>query len=372
MTGRDGRPGGLTPGIAELAQVAPKVDLHCHLTGSVTITVLTELLARAGRPADTAALRDAYNLAAEPPATREEKFFRGLDLVAALLHTPDDLAFAVYALATAGARDGGLRYLELFVNPTALCRAGMTFRQMRDGLLDGARAALADNGVIVRFIACFLRDEPLGFAEQMLDELIEHRVDDFIGVGLDGPELLPDTEAARFAAVYRRAGAAGFRRTAHLTETGPEDLAVCLDELGCDRIDHGYPVVDDPAVLERARQSGVGFTCCLTITRDILGGVDPRFGSAPTHPTTAMLQAGLPIAFGTDDGALVGTDIGAEYATAARWYSWDAADLRKAAMRGLDLAWLDESDKRAMRAGFTGELDVLLSADATSTRTVLS
>jgi len=344
--------------VGALARVAPKVDLHCHLTGSVTLDTLVELAGQRSAGLDVDHLRRAYDLASEPPETREDKFFRGLDLVAEYLATPDHLAFAVHRLAAHSAM-GGLRYLELFVNPTALMRTGMSFTEVRDGLVEGARTSLTDSNVIVRFIACFLRDESLATADQMLDALIAHRVDDFIGVGLDGPELLPGTEPARFAEVFSRAGKAGFRRTAHLTETSAQDLEVCLDALGCDRIDHGYPIAEDARMLTRARESGVAFTCCLTITRDILGGLDPRFRDARAHPITTMLDAGLPIVFGTDDGALVDTDIGTEYALAVDWYGWNIDDVRAASMRGLDAAWLDDSDRRELRLTFGREFEAL-------------
>lgn len=340
-----------------LALSVPKVDLHCHLTGSIRPQTLIELARQRQREIDVPKLLDTFDLASAHGAAMEEKFFQGLDIVASFLQTPDDLAFAVYMLARDSAQSGNLRYLELFVNPTALMRTGMTFVQVRDGLLEGARLAHSEASVTVRFIACFLREEPTPFAEQMLDELIAHRTDEFIGVGLDGPENLPSSAHGRFAGVYDLAGRAGFKRTAHLTETAPTDLVVCLEQLGCDRIDHGYPIVDDPQMLDTLTRSSVPVTCCLTITRKILGEVDERYLNGDTHPTAELIKAGVPVTLGTDDGAMVNTDIGREYILAAEWFGWDFDGLRAMSLSGLDAAWLDDSERASWRSSFTKELD---------------
>jgi adenosine deaminase len=349
--------------LADLARRVPKVDLHCHLTGAIRPDALLELAATKGRRLDAAKLRDTFDLASAGDTEREDKFFAGLDIVAGLLTRPEDLAFAVQSVAGYGAAQGNLKYLELFVNPTALMRTGMSFRQVRDGLLDGARTAQIDHDVTVRFIACFLREESTAYAEQMLADLLQYRTEEFLGVGLDGPENLPSSPHARFADVFRRAGAAGLKRTAHLTETSASDLTVCLDQLGCDRIDHGYPVMDDPAMVARLRAAATPVTCCLTITRDIIGPVDARFTTAVTHPTTQMIQAGIPFSLGTDDPAMVGTNIGTEYALATEWWGWDFDALAAMSLYGLDAAWMDTTDRAAWRKRFEAELAALRDAD---------
>lgn len=333
----------------EFARRIPKVDLHCHLTGSIDLEFALELAAEA-ESHTSEDIRRAYDLQASDPRHREEDFFVSLDIVAGLLRTPDHLATAAYRIAHNGSQRGNLRYLELFVNPTALQRTGMSFVEVRDGLLAGASRAEEEIGVTVNFIACFLRDEPLELSERMLDDLITHRTPKFVGVGLDGPEDQDAFRPSNFIDLYHRAAEAGFHRTAHFTESEPRDLAVCLDKLGCERIDHGYPIIDDPAMLERGVASAVPFTCCPTITRDISSGLDARYLQPETHPIGIMRAAGINMVFGTDDGALVGTDIGTEYALISEWYGLTESDARIAALRGIEASWASPQTKAALRA----------------------
>jgi adenosine deaminase len=346
--------------LADLARAVPKVDLHMHYTGSIPPDALVELAQGKECGIDRSRVMDAYDLASVSGVAKEEKFFESLDLVASVLQEPDDLAFGVHAATGFAARHGNLKYTEMFVNPTALMRTGMSFLQVRDGLLEGARASEEDHGVVVRFIACFLREEPTDMAEHMLDELIQYRTDEFVGVGLDGPEYLATSHPSRFAGVYDRAARAGLRRTAHFTETNSQDLVVYLDELGCERIDHGYPLMDDDAMVARFKQAGLPVTCCLTITRDILGEVDERYLRADSHPTTKMLEVEIPVSLGTDDPALVATEIGSEYALAADWWAWDSEKLKMMALSGIDASWLDDGEKREWRTRFEKEIADLI------------
>ncbi len=135
-----------------LAHSVPKVDLHCHLTGSIDLEFALELAESAGTPAADQVKR-AYDLAAVPADSREDHFFESLDVVAELLRTPGQLETAVYRIAQRGVVSGNLRHLELFVNPTALQRSGMTFLQVRDGLVSGVRAVKADLGISAGLIA---------------------------------------------------------------------------------------------------------------------------------------------------------------------------------------------------------------------------
>lgn len=41
-----------------------------------------------------------------------------------------------------------------------------------------------------------------------------------------------------------------------------DNLRTVLDTIGMDRIDHGTNIVEDPALVARVREQGIGLTCC--------------------------------------------------------------------------------------------------------------
>ncbi|MEU3619529.1 hypothetical protein ABZ725_45660 [Streptomyces sp. NPDC006872] len=345
--------------VRELSRTLPKVDVHCHLIGSMPRDTAVELARRNKVSASRSAIEAAYDLRRHSGEAREHAFFDAFELLGSLVRTPRDLSDAVYGLVAHDVRASNLRYLELFVNPTALARTGMSFTRIQDGLIDGARAAEEDFGVRTGFIACVLRDEPVSYAEEMLDQLIAHRREEFIGIGLDGPEFLDEHRPIHFADVYRRARRHGFKRTAHYVRYGAAEYSVYTDLLDCDRIDHGYPVIEDEPVLRRAAESGVPFTVCPTITQLVAGDALPEYSRPETHPIGTMLRGGVWIVPGTDDKSMVHTDIGTEYGTIADWYGLSAEDVVQASLDGISATWLDKSDKASLRRDFENEINRL-------------
>jgi adenosine deaminase len=327
----------------------PKVELHCHFEGAIRAQTVLDLAAKHAMipPTPGATSETLYDY------ERSEEFFRLFGFVAATMNDADDYARCIYETVEDGVRTSNLRYREMFFNPTLHTRRGVAIKTILEGMSAGIEAAVTDFGVRVALIADIYRSDSLTDAIQMVEELIEHRCESLIGLGMDGEEA-PDPPE-KFARPFAMAGAAGLRRTSHASEDAPPaNIVTCLDLLGCDRIDHGYYILDDPAVLARALDEEIGFTTCVTST------VKAYFSPVLTeHPITAMLDAGLCVTLNSDDPTMVRTDLGDEYVRlfAAVGYGRDMA--RRLSLNGVDASWLDPQEKAKMRSSFEAEIDAL-------------
>jgi adenosine deaminase len=222
-----------------------------------------------------------------------------------------------------------------------------------DGLVDGIRAAEQDLGVKCRLIADVYRQDSLDMARQMIDEVLEHRPDELIGLGMDGAEA-PDPPE-RFTEIYECAGKAGLRRTSHASEDAPPaNITTCLDVLGCERIDHGYHILEDPVVMDRCRDQGIYFTCCPTSTAVVYGWPD-----LTEHPIKDMVAGDLRIMLNSDDPTMFHTDIGKEYVDLCTALDYGPAEVRTFCLNGVDAAWLDDDERSRMRAEFDAEITTL-------------
>jgi adenosine deaminase len=327
----------------------PKVELHCHFEGAIRPQTVLDLAAKHGLtvPAPVATAEHLYDYEVS------EEFFRLFGFVAATMRDEDDYARCVYETVQDGISTSNLRYREMFFNPTLHTTRGVPMKTVLDGMAAGADAALADFGVRVALIADVYRPDSLPMAMQMIDELIAHRVDPLIGLGMDGEEA-PDPPE-KFAEVFARAGRAGLHRTSHASEDAPPaNIVTCLDLLGCERIDHGYYILDDPEVLRRALDQRLAFTTCVTTT------VKAYFSPVLTeHPIPAMLDAGLLVTLNSDDPTMVRTDLASEYIKLTHALGYGAETVRRLSLDGIEASWLDETDKAGMRREFEADLDSL-------------
>jgi adenosine deaminase len=77
-----------------------------------------------------------------------------------------------------------------------------------------------------------------------------------------------------------------------------------------------------------------------------------------------MREAGLLATINTDDPGMKDLDLGKEYRSVATAQGMTFDEIAAVALDGLEASWLDDTDKRAMRAAFETALASLRPGDA--------
>jgi adenosine deaminase len=321
----------------------PKVELHCHVEGTLRPATVVELARKHAIDLGTGDVDRIYDY---------ETIYEFLEIFRKVNSTVverDDFARVAYESLEDGVKQGNLMYREMFFNPTLHTTRGVIMGTIIDGLVDGIRAAQADLGVRCRLIADVYRQDSPDVALQMTEEVIANRRDELIGLGMDAAEA-PDPPE-KFVESFLLAAKAGLHRTSHAAEDGPPaNITTCLDVLGCERIDHGYHILDDDAVVARCRDQGVHFTVCPTSTAVVYGWPD-----LTKHPINEMMRAGLLVHLNSDDPTMFHTDIGKEYVDFVGQNQYPPDVAKQMVLNGIDATWLDDVDKVTLRRSFERE-----------------
>jgi adenosine deaminase len=332
---------------AEYLRRVPKVELHCHLEGTIRGATFADLARKHGITLPTDEVGKLYDY------ETIYEFLEIFGLVSSALVDRDDFSRAAYESLADGVSLGNLRYREMFFNPTLHTRRAVPMATCVDGLIDGIHAAKHDFGVECRLIADVYRQDDPAMARQMVEEVVALDRPEVIGLGMDGAEAPSPPE--NFVEAFRLAADNGLRLTSHASEDAPPaNIVTCLDKLGCERIDHGYHVLSSPEVTARCRDKGVFFTCCPTSTAVVYGWPD-----LAAHPIKGMVAAGLRVTLNSDDPTMFHTDIGDEYVRLCSALGYGTQQVREFVLTGVEAAWLDETDRRAMRSRFEAELSRL-------------
>jgi adenosine deaminase len=337
--------------LSDFLDRVPKVELHCHIAGAVRAATLAELAHANGlslpRPADTLyQWQDFYG------------FLEVLRLGALALRHRADFARVAYECIEDMHRLGNARHVEIFFNPHYYTPNGASYPEIVDGLIEGLARAEQEFGVSSLLIACIDRSVCLpSEALEMLDWMAEHPRPQVAGVGLDGAERAGPPLV--WVEAWRRAGRAGYRRTAHVCEDNqtlfegpPEHVVHCRDALGCDRLDHGYNVLANPDITARAAREAIAFT--VACWSSIVPNRAPRQARIKR-----MVEAGLIVVPGTDDPTMFKTNLGHGWRTLFAANGWRAAEARRMSLAGVDASWLPEPQKQALRGEFAATLDAL-------------
>lgn len=317
-------------------QSLPKAEIHIHLEGCFDPDDIEALARDAGVPLPRSreTLYDTSGLS---------NFLAFLDWTCGLVRTPEQLARAAYAFS-ARMRASGIRYADVIVNPTHWARWRGRIPAMIDALDGGFTAAEEDGLTPCRLCISLLRKQTSEEAIELVDMLAELRHPRVVALSVDGNEAAAGRTGPRFAEAYRRAAAAGFRRTAHAGESsGPEGVRDALDLLGAERIDHGVRAIEDRELVKRLadEQIALGITPTSNLTLGLYGGYD-------THPFEALREAGVPVSVNTDDPSPLGLSLPREYANMAEANGWDKETVRAVARTSIAASFAEPELKAAM------------------------
>ncbi|MGH6627890.1 MAG: adenosine deaminase [Burkholderiaceae bacterium] len=334
-------------------QAMPKVELHCHLLGTVRRDTFIDLARRSRAPLSAAEIEAFYTRGDKPVGVL--RVLRALD--AQLLKTPDDLHRISYEyLQDAAAHQ--VRYAEFFWNPTGTVRdSGIPYALAQQAIVRAIADAQADCGIVGRLVPAIDREASPAEALQMVQWVVEQRCEQVIGIGIDYREV--DRPPELFVEAYAAARRAGLKTTAHAGEFGMPwtNVKTAVELLQVDRIDHGYTVVDEPAFARQCAERGIVFTVVPTNSYYLRTLAPERW--ALDHPIRHMPALGLRIHPNTDDPTLHHVTPTQAWLMMVRDFGFGLDELRGFMLNGLDGAWIDDSTRARWRSEWTAKFDTL-------------
>lgn len=334
----------------------PKIELHCHLLGSVRRETFADLAQAARAPIGSDTIAAYYARQRRPAGVLP--ILRTIDRH--LIRRPDDLhRVTLEYLLDAAAHQ--VRYTEFFWNPTGTAQAsGIAYPQALAAIVRGIQDAQRQCGIIGRLVPAIDREASPAAAQEMVEWVATYRADEVVGIGIDYGESGRPPEL--FADAYARARRAGLRTTAHAGEFGLpwQHVRTALELLRVDRVDHGYSVVDNPELAARCAERGVVFTVVPRHAHYRHTLAPERW--ADEHPIRRMRALGLRLHPNTDDPALQPTTPTGAWLAMARDLGFSTAELRACMLNGIDGAWLDEGTRARWRREWAEEFDRLAAA----------
>lgn len=328
------------PVVDAMVAALPKVSLHCHLIGSVSAPTVVDLAAKHGVGLDGHTAETLYDHASYEDLG---EFLRVLDVVGSVIRDVDDFRRVTYESLTDGGAAHGVLYREIQLSPPG--HPEIPYTRILEGVLAGAREAREDTGIESGLVIGINRERPGSEAVELVRQVIAHRRDEVLGIGLDYAEV--NGPPGKFVEAFELAGRAGLQRTAHSESGPPRHVLTLLDELGCSRVDHGYHVVDDPEITARCVAERVPFNCT-PVSSDI--GRYSGSGDGTHLRIKEMVDAGLCVTIDSDDPPMFGTDPTHDFRVLAHALDYDRDQLAQFTLNAIEASWLDETGKAGLRA----------------------
>lgn len=276
-----------------------KVELHCHLDGSLNIDFVQEMLREQGIIYNREELKRKLEVQSDCSSLTEylEKF----ELPLLCLQTKEGLRRAAYELVRGVAAEG-VRYIEVRFAPMLSTDKGLSCAEVIESVVAGLHEAGKKYGVYASAIVCAMRHHS---SEQNIEMLRAART--FVGKGVCALDLAGDESAFPthlFRELFMQAKEWGIPFTIHSGECGSADNIREAIELGAKRLGHGIALWKSPELRALCKERGIGVEMCPTSNLQTKA-VD----SLELYPLQQFLDEGLLVSIHTDNRTVSGTNL---------------------------------------------------------------
>ncbi|KAI5358628.1 putative adenosine deaminase domain, adenosine/adenine deaminase, metal-dependent hydrolase [Septoria linicola] len=328
----------------------PKVELHAHLTGSISPACLHSIWQNS---ASSNTLQDP-SIALKPPGEHHDvyTFFKIFDTyIYGLVNTPETVRLATWSVLQ-GFKDDGVKYLELRTTPRECVETRMT----KEGYLEGVLGEMerfneeegraGEGGMRTCLILSVDRRNTLEQAMRVVELAVKYRARGVVGVDLCGNPLVGPIEHLKPA--FERARECGFKITLHFAEVPASSTEAELEMLLAWRPDRiGHVIHTSEAIEEKIERMGVGLELCLSC--NVHAKMLPDEGGFAEHHFGKWKERRNAIALSTDDVGVFGSPLSHEYLLAAQHFYLSKPDLIELSRRAVSSIFGDIHEKARLQ-----------------------
>ncbi|MFA0087794.1 adenosine deaminase [Vibrio sp. 10N.261.51.F12] len=318
----------------------PKIDLHCHLDGSVRPETIIELAAQQGvslPSTDVDVIRDL--MIAPETCTDLMEYLKRFDLPLSVMQTKEAIeriAFEVYEDAALE----NVKYMEVRFGPLLHREQDLTIDAIIASVVTGMKRAEAAYDIKGNIILSLLRHMPTDDIKAVIDVGAQ-----YVGQGVAAFDLAGGEEPGfceKFIPFAQYAKEQGLNVTIHAGEQGEgQNVFDAITMLGAERIGHGIHITTHQAAFDLVHSKQIALETCPSSnvqTKAVENLAD--------HPIESFRQQGIPVTINTDNRTVSNTTMTKEVQKVIEQFGLSADDYAHIYRNSVDGAFTDEKTKQ--------------------------
>ena len=228
----------------------PKLDLHCHLDGSLSKVFLEKTLGRRFSDSDLSVDMDCNSLI---------EYLKKFDIPLEAMNSKENIKNAALEVIKSAEAEG-VRYIEIRFAPLLSVSHELSIKDVIESVLEGIKIGEKKYGVFGNAICCAMTHHDIDKSKKMFHIAREYYREGVCGLDLAGDEYNHPINEFRELFAYARSLEMDF--TIHAGEAGPKSNIEGAINFGAKRIGHGIAMRSDERILELVRQKGIGIEMC--------------------------------------------------------------------------------------------------------------
>lgn len=321
----------------------PKIELHCHLDGSVRPETLLELAIKEGLDIKSRELEEfKKSVQVADECESLDEYLEKFDIANKVMQTKENLSRITFELME-DVHKNNVKYIEIRFAPLLHIHKGLEFDEIIEAVIQGMRKAEEKYDIYGNIILSCMRTMSVEEAFFVVREGAK-----FLGKGVVAVDLASSEKegfAAEFKDPINLAKDLGYRITIHAGEAGSgQNVLDAIKELHAERIGHGVYTKDCPEAFELLKEKNITLEMCPTSNVQTKA-VD----SYETHPIRDYYNEGIKITVNTDNMTVSNTNLDKEYKIVNEKNNITEAELKQMYVQGIEASFASEDVKKHLR-----------------------
>lgn len=308
----------------------PKVELHVHLDGSVSLDLLEKW---SGLNSD-----EVRKKTVSQNDSSLKEYLEHFNFVNEYLQTKKGLELASFMLGTELEKENVV-YAEIRFAPLLHTKQGLTLNEVVDSVLLG----LSHVHVKTNLILCMLR----GYSKDDNKKIIE-LANKYLGRGVVAVDLAGDEEHIPFKDseyLFSICKFANIPTTIHAGEVLTRDIK---DVLGyTKRIGHGIQIATDKELMSLVKNNDILLEVCPNSNIDT-----KNIDSYTNHPVKVLYDYGIKLCINTDNRTISNISLTDEYINLVNILGFTYNDLIDMNLNAIDYAFINDKEKEELKKIF--------------------
>ena len=329
----------------------PKVELHCHLDGSLRVPTILDLAKKDKVTLPTSSYDKLSKLLVIGKTRGSlEEYIKRFDITLSVMQTPAALRRTAYELIEDVAKEN-VRYIEIRYSPILHTEKGMSLGESVEAVREGLQRGRKDFGVESGIIVCGIRNISAAASLKLADLTVRYKNKGVVGFDLAGAEEnfpAKDHQEAFYMILNNNINA-----TIHAGEAfGPSSIHQAIHHCGAHRIGHGTRLKENKDLMNYVNDHRITLEVCLTSnwqTRSIR--------SLKYHPLKYYYDQGIRVTLNTDNRLMSGTTLTKEFLLAHKLFGFKLHDFREMIIMAMKSAFLPYGERKQMIRNIADELE---------------
>ncbi len=335
----------------EMLQRLPKVELHCHLDGSLRVETVLDLAdqQKVSLPHhDLEGLRSSLVIGEKRGSL--EDYIKRFDITLSVMQFPESLERCAFELIEDVSKEN-VRYIEIRYSPILHTQNGMTLGETVEAVQRGLTKGKKEFGVRSGIIICGIRHISPEASLKLADIAVRYKNKGVVGFDLAGAEENFPAKEHREAFYLIRNN--NVNATIHAGEAfGPASIHQAIHHCSANRIGHGTRLKEDKDLMHYVNDHRIPMEICLTSNWQT-----HSVRSLKYHPFKFYYDLGIRVTLNTDNRLMSGITLTDEFMLAHTLFGLGLHDFREITIVAMKSAFMRYEERRSMIKSIAEELE---------------